>query len=96
VQAKRRVYHLRQAGSRDKPTESSKRKRSEGEQKAGAGADLDSDHAEIVPVLEPLPKWELVKDILQARTLLPCSCQQRRCTHKAIMKDLCVSPARGA
>lgn len=62
MQAKRRVYEVQEAAK--KSTESNKRKRKEGNGPADTGK--ASDAVEINPILEPLPKWDLVRDILQA------------------------------
>jgi len=67
LQAKRRVYTI-QAASKSGKGAFSKRKRELKEDIAMAKHTNDA--VEIVPVLEPLPKWELVVHILTVTTQL--------------------------
>lgn len=63
MQAKKRVYELQQASRNAAAAKNGKRKRAVSKDIADAGA--SSEAVEVVPTLEPLPKWELVKEIVQ-------------------------------
>ena len=63
MQAKKRVYELQQASRNAAAAKNGKRKRAVSKDIADAGA--SSEAVEVVPILEPLPKWELVKEIVQ-------------------------------
>ena len=70
LQAKKRVYELQQAARSTGTGKNSKRKRVVSEDIADASASNEA--VEVVPVLEPLPKWELVREIVQVNIRLPC------------------------
>lgn len=65
MQAKKRVYELQQASRSAAMGKNGKRKRVVSKDIADAGTSNEA--VEVVPTLEPLPKWELVKEIVQVR-----------------------------
>lgn len=63
------MYELQQAARSAGSGKNGKRKRVVSEDIADASA--SSEAVEVVAVLEPLPKWELVREIVQVPSHLP-------------------------